>query len=238
MPEHEHVLSFPPFRCNEGASVVHGFLFGVPSNRRFSMQDGGCECVFWLRKAPDVDALYAIEVHMRLYTLDSATYKPDGRHNTGPAFVNARVAVIELTSQEAGCCDVTLNTDYIHHVKPYLRFSPDYLTVARVKSVIEKFLRLLWREHVIRGWEEYVAERDSKPRIAEEQPRPAPVTEPQRLPEPGGENLDQWFDYYYAMKSRGWKFTLADIAEKTGYSYGHVRNKKAEYDAEHGTTKE
>ena len=49
------------------------------------------------------------------------------------------------------------------------------------------------------------------------------------------DDWDMRFAYYYAMNNAGYKYTLRDLADDTGYSHGYVRQKKAEYDAEHKT---
>jgi len=64
----------------------------------------------------------------------------------------------------------------------------------------------------------------------------ATLTKPERPTKPKGEaGWDEWFAYYDAMQAAGFKYTLADVAGDTKYSSGYVRQKKAEYDAEHKT---
>ena len=59
---------------------------------------------------------------------------------------------------------------------------------------------------------------------------------PAKPPEPDTRNLEDWFDYYHRCRKAGYKVTLKELAEKTGYSHGHVRQRHAEYMAEHGHT--
>lgn len=46
---------------------------------------------------------------------------------------------------------------------------------------------------------------------------------------PTTENWDIWFGYYHAVQGLPIQFTLEDLAEKVGYSYGVVRNKHSEW---------
>lgn len=69
---------------------------------------------------------------------------------------------------------------------------------------------------------------------------PAEIAEPvqpQMPTKPNGPpsitGLDAWFRYYDEMQAAGRKYTLRDLARDTGYNYGHIRNMKAKYDAEH-----
>lgn len=42
-------------------------------------------------------------------------------------------------------------------------------------------------------------------------------------------NLNAWFEYKRILNSRGRKYTLEQIAEETGYSYGYIRRQHANW---------
>jgi len=48
-----------------------------------------------------------------------------------------------------------------------------------------------------------------------------------------GSNLDDWFDYYDKCKKAGYKCTFNDIAEKSGYSPGYLRQIHPHYKSQH-----
>ncbi len=62
----------------------------------------------------------------------------------------------------------------------------------------------------------------------------------QRLPvipeEPGGRELDDWFEWRRACSEIGVRVTLEFIASRTDYSAGHVRSKHSEWTKEHENT--
>ena len=49
---------------------------------------------------------------------------------------------------------------------------------------------------------------------------------------PKSRRLDDWFDYYHAMHAAGRKMILKDIAKKTSYSLGYVKQEHAAYNGE------
>jgi hypothetical protein len=55
--------------------------------------------------------------------------------------------------------------------------------------------------------------------------------EPIRPPEPkkGGGNISEWLGWYHDMHIAGYKTTLRDVAEKSGWSYGYVRQSNQRY---------
>jgi hypothetical protein len=54
--------------------------------------------------------------------------------------------------------------------------------------------------------------------------KPEPVKLPPKPEKPKkGSNLDSWFKYYHDCKENGIKYTLSDLADDAGFSYGHVR---------------
>lgn len=63
------------------------------------------------------------------------------------------------------------------------------------------------------------------------------LQEPGLPEEPEGRALWRWFDYFEAAR-KVIKITLKDIAKKTHYSYGYVRNKHSDYKAETGTSED
>jgi hypothetical protein len=69
----------------------------------------------------------------------------------------------------------------------------------------------------------------------DEPERPVALEKPEQPAKESG--FDAWFEYYYGMREAGYKITLRDIADKTDFSYGYIRQKKSEYDRKHGTAK-
>jgi len=58
------------------------------------------------------------------------------------------------------------------------------------------------------------------------------VVKPDKPSEPATCNLEDWFGYYHECQEAGFKMSLKDIAEQTGYNYDYVRQKHAEYMAD------
>jgi hypothetical protein len=48
-------------------------------------------------------------------------------------------------------------------------------------------------------------------------------------PRPEGRNLDEWFDWYHAMKDSGLRCTLRDVATGAHYAYGTVKQEHMRY---------
>jgi len=42
-------------------------------------------------------------------------------------------------------------------------------------------------------------------------------------------DLDEWYEYYHLVKDGGYKISLREIAEDTGFSIGHIRNRHKKY---------
>lgn len=61
---------------------------------------------------------------------------------------------------------------------------------------------------------------------------PVPV-KPDKPLKPETRDLEDWFRYYHDCQKAGFRVTLRDIADETGYSHDYVRQKHAEYKAEH-----
>lgn len=57
--------------------------------------------------------------------------------------------------------------------------------------------------------------------------------EPPKHPEPknNGGKINQWLDWYHAMNENGYKCTLSDLARKSGYSLGYLKQKHMVYQA-------
>ncbi len=65
-----------------------------------------------------------------------------------------------------------------------------------------------------------------------------PIKEPPKPPEPrknGGTFNNAWFDWYHAMKDAGYNCTLQDVAEKSRYDHGYVKQLHAAYVKERTT---
>jgi hypothetical protein len=61
----------------------------------------------------------------------------------------------------------------------------------------------------------------------------AKPAEPPNPPEPKqrGGKIDLWLDWYHAMNDNGYKCTLEDVAKKSGYSVGYIKQKHMVYQA-------
>lgn len=59
------------------------------------------------------------------------------------------------------------------------------------------------------------------------------VIEPPKPPEPKkqGGKIDLWLDWYHAMTSNGYKCTLIQVANKSGYSLGYIKQRHMVYRA-------
>lgn len=59
------------------------------------------------------------------------------------------------------------------------------------------------------------------------------IKEPPKTPEPKskGGNIDLWLDWYHKMTDNGFKCTLKEVAEKSGYSLGYIKQKHMVYRA-------
>lgn len=59
------------------------------------------------------------------------------------------------------------------------------------------------------------------------------VKEPPKPPEPKrmGGKLNLWLDWYHSMLDNGYKCTLEDVARKSGYSLGYIKQKHMVYQA-------
>ena len=52
--------------------------------------------------------------------------------------------------------------------------------------------------------------------------------------EPQSRSLEDWFDYFYLMKSTRWKFDMQFIADKTNYSINTIYKEHTLYKIRHG----
>lgn len=59
------------------------------------------------------------------------------------------------------------------------------------------------------------------------------VIEPPKPPEPKkqGGKISLWLDWYHAMLGNGYKCTLEDVARKSGYSLGYIKQRHMVYQA-------
>jgi len=65
-------------------------------------------------------------------------------------------------------------------------------------------------------------------------PDAAPL-KPSMPPKPSrNSSLHAWFDWYHAAKVAGFKVSLAQVAQETGYQYGTVRQRHSAYANERG----
>jgi len=65
--------------------------------------------------------------------------------------------------------------------------------------------------------------------------RPQLPAKPEEPPKPERRSdINTWFDWHHEMLIRGFKCTLKEVAEETGYSYGHIRLRHANYKRERG----
>ncbi len=56
---------------------------------------------------------------------------------------------------------------------------------------------------------------------------------PPKPPEPKGRggNIGLWLSWYHSMHSKGYKCTLEEVAQKSGYSLGYIKQKNMVYQA-------
>ena len=68
-------------------------------------------------------------------------------------------------------------------------------------------------------------------KIEEWENKGAAVALPKTPRPPTGRNLDEWFDWRLAMQAAGYKCTLRDVAKRTSYAYGTVKQEHMRYGA-------
>lgn len=66
----------------------------------------------------------------------------------------------------------------------------------------------------------------------------AQIQEPPKPPEPkeSGGKITLWLDWYHAMLDKGYKCTLEEVASKSGYSVGYIKQKHMIYQAKPNQT--
>lgn len=76
-------------------------------------------------------------------------------------------------------------------------------------------------------------EKTSKKDTQAKQHDTAVIQEPPKPPEPKerGGKIDLWLNWYHAMTDNGYKCTLEDVAKKSGYSLGYIKQKHMIYQA-------
>jgi hypothetical protein len=64
-------------------------------------------------------------------------------------------------------------------------------------------------------------------------PAKSAIKEPPKSPEPqvNGGQISLWLDWYHSMLDNGYKCTLEDVANKSGYSLGYIKQQHMIYQA-------
>ena len=116
-----------------------------------------------------------------------------------------------------------------------------YTSIIEVREITEGRIQAICRSdenHHVQDFIEIIKTKINKvfsPQLLDEDVKQTIPQKPEK-PREGAikGNIDHWFDWYHDCIRAGYKVTLDEIAEETGYVYGTVKNKHSLYLRERG----